>query len=48
MRPEWPPFTHPMLRKLGDACLQAQPQNRPTFTDVLRVRGGVGGSGGRP
>ncbi|GIM02541.1 hypothetical protein Vretimale_7360 [Volvox reticuliferus] len=36
---EWPPEAHPMVRKLGVACLSFDKRQRPSFTKVARVLG---------
>ncbi|GLI63433.1 hypothetical protein VaNZ11_006322 [Volvox africanus] len=36
---EWPPDAHPMVRKLGEACLSSDKRQRPSFTKVARVLG---------
>ncbi|KAG2495432.1 hypothetical protein HYH03_006379 [Edaphochlamys debaryana] len=39
LRLDWPPDSHPMVRKLGDACLSYDKRQRPSFTKVARVLG---------
>ncbi|KAG2428818.1 hypothetical protein HXX76_011518 [Chlamydomonas incerta] len=36
---EWPADAHPMVRKLGDACMSFDKRQRPSFTKVARVLG---------
>ncbi|GIL66764.1 hypothetical protein Vafri_20265, partial [Volvox africanus] len=36
---EWPPDAHPMVRKLGGACLSFDKRQRPSFRKVARVLG---------
>ncbi|KXZ47521.1 hypothetical protein GPECTOR_34g680 [Gonium pectorale] len=39
LRLEWPADVHPMVRKLGDACLSPDKRLRPTFTRIARGLG---------
>lgn len=36
--PEWPHDTHPSVLALGHACLSLSPQQRPTFSVIVKVR----------
>ncbi|EFJ50029.1 hypothetical protein VOLCADRAFT_58768, partial [Volvox carteri f. nagariensis] len=37
LRLDWPQEVHPLIRKLGEACLSFNKKQRPSFTKVARV-----------